>query len=80
MTQLHEVDCEILLAKGKPRPLFVVIRPNRPISLEALQNIRDGWGQFVAANPTADIPPCVVVPHGVDIEAVYPPKPPEDQT
>lgn len=79
MTQLQEIDCEVLLAKGGPRPLFVVIRPNVPLSPQALQNIRDSWQQFVAANPTADIPPCVVVQHGLDIDAVYPPKPPEDQ-
>lgn len=72
--RLAEIDCEMLFAKGEPRPLFVVIRPNVPLSPQAVQNIRDGWEQFVAANPTADIPPCVVVPHGLDIEAVYPPR------
>jgi hypothetical protein len=38
------------------------------------EDIRDAWKQFVDANPTENIPPCIVVSKDIDIEAVYDPE------
>lgn len=74
MIPLSKLDCEVLLAKGEPRPLFVVIRPKVPITPHMAEDIRDAWKQFVDANPTENIPPCIVVSKDIDIEAVYDPE------
>lgn len=80
MTTLSEVDCDVLLAKGTPRPMFVVIRPNmNPLTPEVCELIRKQWDLFTKAHPEANLPPAVVLPKGWDIEAVYPPNLPEEQ-
>lgn len=80
MTQLDQVDVDVLLAKGSPRPLFVVIRPEMAtLTLEVCEVIRSQWQSLIDANPAANLPPCVVFPKGWDIEAVYPPTPPGEQ-
>ena len=79
MTQLSEIDCDVLLAKGEPRPMFVVIRPSmNGLTPEVCETIRKQWELFMKAHPEANLPPAVVLPKGWDIEAVYPPITPEE--
>jgi hypothetical protein len=68
--ELSQIDCDVLLAKSEPRPLFVVIRPHGPISADNAERIRQTWQQFVNANPDANIPPCILITNNLDIEAV----------
>lgn len=78
MTQLDQVDVDVLLAKGSPRPLFVVIRPAmEKLTLDVCEVIRSQWQSLIDRHPEANLPPAVVLPKGWDIEAFYPPKPPE---
>jgi hypothetical protein len=76
--KLNEVDLDVLLAKGEPRPMFVVIRPvAASLTEELCETVRSQWQSLVDAHPEASLPPCIVVPKGWDFEAVYPPKTPE---
>ena len=72
--RLSEIDCDVLLAKGEPRPLFIVIRPQHTITPEVAEQIRNQWEKFVASYPDANIPPCVLLPKQLDLEAVYAPE------
>lgn len=74
MMRLSEIDCDVLLAKGEPRPLFIVIRPQHTITADMAEQIRNQWEKFVASYPDANIPPCVVLPKQLDLEAVYAPE------
>jgi hypothetical protein len=76
MTQLSEIDIDVLRAPGEPKPMFVVIRPNAPLTPEVCEHVQRQWQMLVDKHP--ELPPAVCLPSGWNIEAVYPPKPPAE--
>jgi hypothetical protein len=79
MTQLSEIDIDVLKAPGEPRPMFVVIRPTASVlTPEVVEHIQRQWQMLVDKHP--DLPPAVCLPRGWDIEAVYPPKVPTENS
>jgi hypothetical protein len=78
MTQLSKIDIDVLRAPGEPRPMFVVIRPNAPLTLEVRENVQRQWQMLMDKHP--ELPPAVCLPSGWDIEAVYPTKVPTENS
>lgn len=60
------IEASAEVVADDPRPLFVVIRTKRHVSVEAAESMRKAWDRFRELSP--DIPPACVIGPEIEIE------------